>query len=124
MTYVIINVIIILVCVPLILIAGIVYGVSKQYAKSDNYVKNNHLEENSTIFYEGGYCIVMGYMEHLQSYSIMPIKSKKTEIVSAEYLIANSISQEKLLEALARAESFTELYNDDEHLLKKYLDDT
>ena len=87
------------------------------------YLKKNRLETHSTIFYKGGYWVVMKYLKEEKSYSIMSLESKKTNVVDAKDLIQGSISQEKLLNALASADTFTEFYSGNEHLLKKYLDD-
>ncbi len=89
----------------------------------NSYLKRNRLEEHSTIFYRGGYYVVMKCLDKEKSYSIMDIESKNICKLNAEVLISESISQEKLLGALAKADSFTEFYNGEEHLLKKYLKD-
>jgi len=91
--------------------------------REKNYIRKNGLEINSTVFYKNEYWVIMRYLEEEKSYSIMPLKSKKTNTVKAKDLIKGSISQEKLLNALASADTFTEFYSGNEHLLKKYLDD-
>ena len=95
----------------------------KENGRKNSYLKKHRLEDHSTIFYRGEYWVILKYMGSEKSYSIMTIKSKETKRVGAKILIANSISQEKLLGAVAKADSFTEFYHGDEHLLKKYLDD-
>jgi len=95
----------------------------EERGRKNSYLKKHRLEDHSTIFYKGEYWVILKYIGSEKSYSIMTIKSKEAMRVDAKILIANSISQEKLLGAVAKADSFTEFYHGDEHLLKKYLDD-